>query len=344
MRWAAPAGTAPTAGRSHRQRRSHQDGDHHRIVPRPSGGRARSGPLTAGDRAVLAARPHATVILLDYSAAMIAKTNNVCQGDVTPMTEPSDHATSDRLKVAMTAAWDRGAADYDHHWGHGLQTAVEREAWVEMLKRLVPPTPALRILDVGTGTGFLALLLGEIGHQVVGIDLSEGMLSVARAGAQQRGLDTTFVVGDVESPPEDLGRFDVVMARHVFWTLLQPEAAVRAWADLLRPQGRVIVIDVLMKPAGITDGVLHEAGRILTRLRPGSHHADHSYPAEVRGRLPLRYLASPEPARNVLVRAGLIDVLSEELTWIDDLERSVMPIVQRLQHRSRRYLVEGRIS
>ncbi|PZS23695.1 MAG: hypothetical protein DLM54_00840 [Acidimicrobiales bacterium] len=260
------------------------------------------------------------------------------------MTELGDPTTSDRLKVAMTAAWDHGAAEYDHHWGHGLQTIVEREAWVELLKRLVPPTPSLRILDVGTGTGFLAHLLSEIGHEVVGIDLSEGMLSVARAEAHKRTLDNTFIVGDVESPPDGLGSFDVVMARHVFWTLLQPEAAVRAWTRLLRPQGRVIVIDVLMKPAGIADWVLLETGRALARLRPGRHSGDHSYPAEVRGRLPFRYLANPLPARNVLVRAGLTDVLAEEMTWIDDVERSVMPLGQRLQHRSRRYLVEGRIN
>jgi hypothetical protein len=41
------------------------------------------------------------------------------------------------------------------------------------------------------------------------------------------------------------------------------------------------------------------------------------------------------------VRAGLSDVLAEELAWIDNVERSVMPLDERLRHRYRRYLLEG---
>lgn len=258
------------------------------------------------------------------------------------MSRVDNDPTRAPLKAAMTAAWDRGAADYDTLWGHGLKTAVERDAWLALLERLVPPTPSLRILDVGTGTGFLALLLSGMGHEVTGLDLSEGMLAVARAEAEKRKLTATFAVGDVESPPDGLGQFDVVVARHVFWTLLQPEAAVRAWVGVLRPHGRVIVIDGIWKPTAIVDRVLAGTGRVLGQLRPGHHHGDHAYPAGTRGRLPLQHLSSPEPARNVFVRAGLTDVLTEALTWIDDVERHAMPLQERLQNRHRRYLLEGR--
>lgn len=139
-----------------------------------------------------------------------------------------------------------------------------------------------------------------------------------------------------------LGQFDVVVARHVFWTLLQPEVAVRAWSGLLRPQGQVIVIDGMWKPTAIVDRARAGAGRLLERFGPGGRHDDHAYPAAVRRRLPLQYLTSLEPARNVFVRAGLTDVLAEQLTQIDDIERSVMPLAQRLRHHHRRYLLEGR--
>ncbi len=116
------------------------------------------------------------------------------------------------------------------------------------------------------------------------------------------------------------------------WTLQQPEVAVRAWADLLRPHGRVIVIDGLWKPVSVAGRLLAAAGHLLGQLRGGPHHDDHSYPAAAYGQLPLRNLTSLEPARNVFLRAGLTGVLAEELTWIDNLERSLMSLDQRLRN------------
>lgn len=112
---------------------------------------------------------------------------------------------------------------------------------------------------------------------------------------------------------------DVVVARHVFWTLLQPEAAVRAWSGLLRPRGRIIVIDGMWQPTAIVDRALAGANRLRGRFGPGRRHEDHFYPAAVLRRLPLQYLTSLDPARNVFVRAGLTDLLRvssrETLPW-----------------------------
>lgn len=258
-----------------------------------------------------------------------------------PSTVLGEHTSADGLKSAMTAAWDHGAARYDSNWGHGLQTTVEREAWTALLDRLVPPSPVLRILDVGTGTGFFALLLSELGHDVTGLDLSECMLSVARSKAEEQGLSPTFLLGDADSPPP-LGQFDLVVARHVLWTLPRPEAAVRAWAGLVCPGGRVMAVDGMWGSDRLLDRALATAGRALGQLQSGGHDGDHTFPSAAQGRLPLRHVRSMEPARNVFVRAELTEVLAEELTWIDEIERSVMPLAQRLEHRHRRYLLEGR--
>lgn len=245
------------------------------------------------------------------------------------------------VKAAITAAWDRGASGYDSNWGHGLKTEVEREAWLRLLARLLPPTSPTRILDVGCGTGFLTLLLSELGHDVIGLDLSEGMLDQARSAARDRGLTLAFRAGDAESPPDDLGAFDVVVSRHVLWTLLHPEQAVTAWTALVPPGGRVLAIDGLWHPTRAADRALIAAGRVLERVQSGrSDH--HGYPAETRDRLPLQHLGDLEPVRNVFRRAGLVEVMAEELGWIDDVERRVAPMAVRLKQRWRRYLIEGR--
>jgi len=108
----------------------------------------------------------------------------------------------------------------------------------------MPAAPA-DVLDVGTGTGFLALLLSELGHRVRGVDLAEGMLAQARSKAAERRLAVTFEVGDAMDPSGEDGSVDALVSRHVFWTLTDPERALRNWRRLLRPSGRLVIIDGL---------------------------------------------------------------------------------------------------
>lgn len=248
--------------------------------------------------------------------------------------------TPHELKDAMTRSWDHGASTYDQQWGHGLQRPQERQAWLALLRRLLPPSPPRTVLDVGAGTGFFALLLAELGHTVTALDLSSAMLDVLQKEASGRGLDITVVQGDAEAPPAGLGPFDAVVSRHVLWTLQEPEAAVRAWADLLVPGGQVTIIDGLWRSDAVVDRVLAQVGGALSRLRPRSPR-EHFYPTEARGRLPLQHLHDLAPARNVMARAGLVDVRAEKLTALDALERSVMPLEVRWQKSYQRYLLEG---
>lgn len=118
-------------------------------------------------------------------------------------------------KAAISSLWGRAAPEYDQSWGHGLRSHQEKQAWSAFLAELLPPERALRVLDVGCGTGFLALLLAEAGHSVVGLDLSDRMLSVAETEATRRQLKLQFVNGDAEKPMPTIGTFDAVVSRHL---------------------------------------------------------------------------------------------------------------------------------
>lgn len=102
----------------------------------------------------------------------------------------------------------------------------------------------LKVLDVGTGRGFLALILAEMGHQVTGLDLSFGMLGFAKAGCHEKGAPE-FCLGDAERLPFREESFDLVISRHLLWTLPHPGTAIREWKRVLRPDGRIAAIDGL---------------------------------------------------------------------------------------------------
>jgi hypothetical protein len=64
---------------------------------------------------------------------------------------------------------------------------TEYAAWVEAVSALLPSEPS-DVLDVGTGTGFLAFIVAALGHRVTGIDLAEGMLAVAQTFPTVRSM------------------------------------------------------------------------------------------------------------------------------------------------------------
>ena len=138
--------------------------------------------------------------------------------------------------------WDDFAAEYDDYPDHGLLDSDIRAAWKHLLRTWLPRRPA-RVADLACGTGSMAALAAELGHQVSGVDLSSEMVVRARAKNAPFGAAVEVVQGDAGSPPLAAGTFDVVLARHILWTLPDPVAALRSWVELVRPGGRLVLIE-----------------------------------------------------------------------------------------------------
>lgn len=156
----------------------------------------------------------------------------------------------------ITGFWDAVASNYETDPKKTPPYGSEGyQAWVDLIERVLP-SPPTDVLDVGTGTGFLALMSAALGHRVTAIDLSPKMLAIAQKMAAGRSIDIRFVEADAVSPPFRHGSFDVVMSRHVLWTLRDAHDAIGSWRQLLRAEGRVVAFDAVdppLKPTPETD-------------------------------------------------------------------------------------------
>jgi SAM-dependent methyltransferase len=99
------------------------------------------------------------------------------------------------------------------------------------------------VADLGCGTGTPAVLLGQAGHRVLGVDAAPRMIEAARAKAAAAGVPADFVVGDAASPPWAPETFDVVLSRHVLWAMPDRDEALRRWVRLLRPGGLLLLVE-----------------------------------------------------------------------------------------------------
>ncbi|WP_329548560.1 class I SAM-dependent methyltransferase [Streptomyces sp. NBC_01356] len=158
--------------------------------------------------------------------------------------------------------WDVESVTFDEEPDHGLRDPVVREAWAARLSTWLPER-ASDVLDLGCGTGSLSLLASGWGHHVTGVDLSPGMVDLARA--KLAGRDAVFLVGDAAVPPVGEQLFDVLLCRHVLWTLPDPGRVLRHWCGLLRPGGRLVLVEGVW---GTVSPVGMSADRLTALLEP----------------------------------------------------------------------------
>lgn len=133
--------------------------------------------------------------------------------------------------------WNYRSQTFDKSPGHYTASKEEEEAWKGLLRSKLDD--AEKILDIGSGTGFLSLMLADMGYEVVGIDLSEEMIARASAKAKERGLSIDFHQDDAEHLGFENNSFDAIVNRAVLWTLPNPDIAVREWMRVLRPGGKL---------------------------------------------------------------------------------------------------------
>ena len=230
----------------------------------------------------------------------------------------------DFVKAQVAAHWGRRAPGFDDGFGHSIRTPAERAAWDRIFNRVLTGRDAL---DAGCGTGFLSFELAARGHRVTGVDFAPAMLAEARGKAAQQNFPVRFEEADAERLPFPAASFDLAISRHVLWTLPHPEAAIGEWIRVLRPGGRLVVIDGQFGP-----GVLVE---------PSQNARTSAEYAAIGDRLPFLGGRPREEIEALLTAHGLIGVGSDPVLDLVEAQAQRMVEEGRERQTRRRYAAWG---
>ncbi len=229
-------------------------------------------------------------------------------------------------KTIIRNYWDERSLTFDLSPGHVIANEKEEKAWKSLFQEKIGGG-AREILDIGTGTGFLSIMLAEMGYRVVGLDLSEEMIGRARKKARNRGVEVEFKPGDAENLPFGTGSFDAIVNRAVFWTLPDPKKALFEWRRVLKPGGRLCFFLHESRTDGITDRFRRQLGNLvilaLERRNPWNQlHNSGKFGVE----LPFRGGVEPPVITKLLEESGFEEVAAEPMVEIGRLKREGMPM------------------
>lgn len=233
--------------------------------------------------------------------------------------------------------WSDRAAGFDLDPGHKISEGDEMHAWANLLARHLGPASGKSLLDLASGTGEIAMLCHRAGYRVTGLDWSEPMLALARAKAADAGADIEFLQADAERIPLRDNTRDVIMTRHLVWTLVDPAAAFAEWFRVLKPGGQVLIVDGDF----VTKGWL---ARLLTRLSPPKTSEMAMRHADILSRVHFSGGARARDVATLLELAGFGDItIDTDLRAIHRAQARHLGVRKSLLRRSEhRYAISAR--
>lgn len=173
-------------------------------------------------------------------AAELGAVLDTCAGEVGEVAR--DRAA---LRLAMRKRKDRAAEYFDRLAGRFGRTYIPGRSWQGLAHALLRLLPPMDIADLGAGEGTLSQLLARSARRVIAIDNSAKMVEFGAALAREHGVkNLEYRLGDIEEPPIEDGTVDLALFSQALHHAANPSKAVREAFRILRPGGRVLVLDL----------------------------------------------------------------------------------------------------
>lgn len=146
------------------------------------------------------------------------------------------------IKERIANYWNKRAKDFKN------QSIVEMqnnryEEWMEIITSQLPKDKLLKVLDIGTGAGYMAMLLASKGHSVTGVDLCAEMIAAAKEASSALDLQIEFFQQDAEKLQFPVESFDLIITRNLTWTLPNLDKDYALWYSFLKPGGLLMNFD-----------------------------------------------------------------------------------------------------
>ena len=222
------------------------------------------------------------------------------------------------------AYWTRRAPGYSEVNQSELSSG-QRTVWGDTLSRRISrhypgrSREEISVLDMGTGPGFFAIILAEMGYRVTAVDYTASMLEQARENAGIWKDKIRFLQMNAQELQLDSGSFDVIVTRNLTWNLPDPEKAYREWERVLKPGGLLLNFDAnwyhYLFDGKAREGYLKDRENIRISGVPNeTDGTDIPAMEAIAGRAPLSAVQRPAWDRHVLEGLGM-QVRTEPDIW-----------------------------
>ena len=150
------------------------------------------------------------------------------------------------LKLALQKRKDKARAYFDQLAGKFGRTYCPGRSWKVLGETLLKLLPPMVIADLGAGEGTFSQLLAQRAEKVIAVDNSEKMVEYGSKIARENGYENLeYRFGDIENPPIDDESVDLAFFSQALHHAEKPKAAIENAYRILRPGGRIVVLDLL---------------------------------------------------------------------------------------------------
>lgn len=239
------------------------------------------------------------------------------------------------LKEEIRSYWSGRAETFDDSASHRIEDQYGLPMWQALLCRSFglgqgQTLVGKQVLDIACGTGEISRVLCSLGAEVTGLDFSETMH--AKAKVKLSAQTWTPLLCDAENLAGVADNmFDFAVTRHLAWTLTDPTQAYAEWCRVLKPGGRLLIVDGdWSHKFSLRYRIQRRIAQLLSAL-PERSADDLATDQKIRTRLPYRDGLSKEHLRSELVSAGFETVQETSVAALYGAGMRAWPIATQLR-------------
>lgn len=159
---------------------------------------------------------------------------------------PEAESDAEALKLALKKRRDKMRSYFDSLAGRFGREYMPGRSWQGLAEALLSLLPPLVIADLGAGEGTFSQLLARRAQQVIAVDNSERMVEFGSQLARKHNVkNLEYRCGDMESLPLENAEVDLAFFSQSLHHALRPERAVEEAWRILKPGGRIVILDLL---------------------------------------------------------------------------------------------------